>query len=93
MDEDLSRTMRLAWRDVGLCRDKDPNIFFPLGSGRSAVQQAEGAKAFCRVCPSRESCLAFALATDQRLGVWGGTTPQERRQLLRRPKRRAPVAS
>jgi WhiB family redox-sensing transcriptional regulator len=92
VDEDLSRTRGPAWRDVGLCRDKDPNLFYPLGRGRGTVQQAEVAKAFCRVCPSREPCLAFALATDQRLGVWGGTTPEERRQLLGR-RRRAPVAS
>jgi anti-anti-sigma regulatory factor len=26
VDEDLSRTRGLAWRDVGLCRDKDPNL-------------------------------------------------------------------
>ena len=91
MDEDLSRTRGLAWRDVGLCRDKDPNLFYPLRKGRGPVQQAEVAKAFCRVCPSREPCLAFALATDQRLGVWGGTTPEERRQLLGR-RRRTPVA-
>ena len=92
MDEDLSRTRALTWRDAGLCRDKDPNLFYPLGKGRVPAAQAEVAKAFCGVCPSREQCLAFALATDQRLGVWGGTTPEERRQLLGR-RRRAPVAS
>jgi len=92
VDEDLSRTMSRAWRDVGLCRDKDPNLFYPLGTGRHTVKQADVAKTLCRVCPSREPCLAFALATDQRLGVWGGTTPEERRRLLGR-RRRAPVAS
>ena len=65
MDVDLSRARVLAvlsrgWRDVGLCRDKDPNLFYPRGKGRAAVQQAEVAKAFCLVCPSREPCLAFA---------------------------------
>jgi WhiB family transcriptional regulator, redox-sensing transcriptional regulator len=92
VDVDLSRTMSLAWRDVGVCRDKDPNLFYPLGRGRVPAQQAEVAKAFCAVCPSREQCLAFALATDQRLGVWGGTTPEERRNMLGR-HRRATVAS
>lgn len=92
VNEDLSRTRGIAWRDVGLCRDQDPNLFYPLGRGRSSVQQAEAAKVFCRVCPSREPCLAFALATDQRLGVWGATTPEERRRLLGR-RRRTKVAS
>jgi ABC-type transporter Mla MlaB component len=78
VDQDLSRAKVLpglsqgvrstgagqSWRDVGLCRDKDPNLFYPLGKGRGTVQQAEVAKAFCLVCPSREPCLAFALAFD-----------------------------
>jgi WhiB family redox-sensing transcriptional regulator len=81
-----------SWRDIGRCRDKDPNLFFPRGRGRAALEQAEVAKAYCRTCPSREQCLAYALATVQLLGVWGGTSPEERRVLLGR-RRRAQVAS
>jgi WhiB family redox-sensing transcriptional regulator len=81
-----------TWRDAGYCRDKDPNIFYPLGRGRAAVDQIEVAKAYCRACPSREPCLAYALASGQLLGVWGGTSPEERRVLLGRG-RRARVAS
>lgn len=92
MDEDLSRTRGLAWRDVGLCRDKDPNLFYPLGGGRAAVGQAEVAKAYCHGCPSREPCLDFALASNQQLGIWGGTSPDERRLISNR-RRRTKVAS
>src|SRR5687768_12162698 len=81
-----------SWRDAGHCRDKDPNLFYPLGRGRAALEQMEVAKAFCRTCPSREPCLAFALAAGQQLGIWGGTSPEERRVLLGRG-RRAQVAS
>ena len=81
-----------TWRDVGYCRDKDPNLFFPLGRGRAAIDQVEVAKAYCQGCPSREPCLAYALASGQLLGVWGGTSPEERRVLLGRG-RRARVAS
>lgn len=80
------------WRDAGRCRDHDPNLFYPLGRGRAARDQAEMAKAFCLACPSRAPCLAFALATQQQLGVWGGTSPDERRLLLG-PGRRRQVAS
>ena len=76
------------WRDAGLCRDENPNLFYPIGRGRAALDQAEEAKAVCLVCPSREPCLAFALATRQELGVWGGTSPEERRLLLGRGRRR-----
>ncbi len=81
-----------TWRDAGYCRDKDPNLFYPLGKGRAALDQADVAKAYCRACPSREPCLAYAMATGQLLGVWGGTSPEERRVLLARG-RRARVAS
>ena len=81
-----------TWRDAGYCRDKDPNLFYPLGRGRAAIDQIEVAKAYCRGCPSREPCLAYALASGQLLGVWGGTSPEERRVLLGRG-RRARVAS
>jgi hypothetical protein len=28
-------------------------------------------------------CLAYAVAADERHGVWGATTPEQRRQLVR----------
>ena len=80
-----------SWRQVASCRDSDPDLFYPLGKGRAALEQAEVAKSICRACPSREPCLAFALATRQDLGVWGGTTPEDRRELIR--VRRRAVAS
>ena len=32
-------------------------------------------------CPLLEACLNFALVNNERYGVWGGTTPEERIQL------------
>jgi WhiB family redox-sensing transcriptional regulator len=40
------------------------------------------ALAICRRCPARLPCLAWALDTEQRHGVWGGTTPTDRAFLL-----------
>jgi len=80
-----------SWRDVGSCRDSDPNLFYPVGRGRAALDRAEEAKLVCRACPSREPCLAFAIATRQELGIWGGTLPEDRRRL--RQRRRAALAS
>jgi WhiB family redox-sensing transcriptional regulator len=105
MDQDLAHAILLAlpgrarrsrgspesWRELGSCRDSDPNLFYPLGRGMAARQQAEEAKRYCSTCPSQEPCLAFALATGQELGVWGGTSADERRLLVR--ERRAQVAS
>ncbi len=37
-----------------------------------------------RRCPVRDECLEWALDTAQTLGVWGGTSENERRALRRR---------
>jgi WhiB family redox-sensing transcriptional regulator len=41
------------------------------------------AKLICRVCPVKLTCLNLALANGQEAGIWGGTTEDERRRLLR----------
>jgi WhiB family redox-sensing transcriptional regulator len=47
--------------------------------------QTEQAKAVCRRrCPVQEQCLQWALDTGQSIGVWGGTSENERRALKRR---------
>ena len=71
------------WRTLARCRGTDPNFFYPIGRGRQADEQIDEAKAVCRGCPSREGCLAYAISTRQHRGVWGGTSPEERRRLVR----------
>ncbi|GAA2494074.1 WhiB family transcriptional regulator [Streptomyces gobitricini] len=72
------------WRQQAVCRDEDPDLFFPIGNTGPAVLQAEDAKAVCRRCPVREPCLEWALESGQEAGVWGATTEDERRALKRR---------
>lgn len=54
-------------------------MFYPsdiASEGASTV----AAKEFCRnLCPVRAECLAWALGHGEDFGVWGGTTPAERR--------------
>jgi WhiB family transcriptional regulator, redox-sensing transcriptional regulator len=61
-------------------RDQDPELWFPANGDRAT---AERAKAICRICPVRSACLEWALASNERTGIWGGTTPNERRALRR----------
>jgi WhiB family redox-sensing transcriptional regulator len=68
------------WRDHAA----DPDLFFPIGTTGPALVQQEQAKAVCRRCPVREECLEWALDTGQAIGVWGGTSENERRALKRR---------
>ena len=39
------------------------------------------AKAVCASCPVRVECLEHAIAVDERYGIWGGLTQDERRLL------------
>jgi WhiB family redox-sensing transcriptional regulator len=36
-------------------------------------------------CDVRQECLEYALAHDERFGIWGGLSERERRRLKRRP--------
>jgi len=69
------------WRHDAECRGENPELFFPVGTGDSAVYQAVRAKAVCARCPVAGDCLAWALATGQDAGVWGRTTEEERRAI------------
>ena len=69
------------WRDHALCRDTDPDLFFPVGTTGPAIEQIEAAKAVCNECEARQPCLEFALTTNQDSGIWGGTSEEERRKL------------
>ncbi|MGH9166806.1 MAG: WhiB family transcriptional regulator [Acidimicrobiia bacterium] len=70
------------WREAAACRDLGSDLFFPLSD--DAAEQVEEAKAVCAGCSVREDCLAYALATGQWAGIWGGYTADERRRLRKR---------
>ena len=70
------------WREDALCREVDPDRFFPEKGGTTAP-----AKQVCRRCAVAEECLAYALEHDERFGIWGGLSERERRQLKRAPVR------
>jgi WhiB family redox-sensing transcriptional regulator len=76
------------WRQYALCRDEDPDLFFPEGTSGPAERQVEEAKAVCRRCAVMSACLAWALETGQDAGVWGGASEEERRVLKRQQVRR-----
>lgn len=62
------------------CMGTDPQLWFPeIGEGRIEKR----AIAFCQECPVIAQCREYAIITDQRAGVWGGTTPQDRDKINR----------
>src|SRR5258706_15508764 len=66
-----------VWRTRGVCQSVDPETFFPAPS-----EPADAAVALCRTCDVQGACLAWALDVGDCHGVWGGTTPRERRAML-----------
>jgi WhiB family redox-sensing transcriptional regulator len=72
-----------TWRDHALCRDTDPELFFPIGTTGLALVAIDHAKRVCSECRVTQECLEFALDTNQDSGVWGGLSEEERRAIRR----------
>lgn len=85
----------MDWRHRALCRDEDPELFFPIATTGPGAAQVAAAKVVCQRCPVVEPCLTWALETGQDSGVWGGTSEDDRRLLARRARAGAvrPVTS
>ncbi len=81
-----------SWRRDAICRDTDPDLFFPVGTTGYALVQIDRAKQVCGECPVKVECLDYALDTNQDSGIWGGTSEEERRTLRRRLVARTRVA-
>lgn len=75
------------WRDRALCRDEDPELFFPVGNSGPALLQIAEAKTVCRRCPVADLCRADALENGLDHGVFGNLSEDERRKLKRRNAR------
>jgi WhiB family redox-sensing transcriptional regulator len=71
----------MPWRDRAARDGEDSELFFPVGTGGRALEQLAEATAVCHRCPVAGECLAWALDTGQRYGVWGGLSEQQRHQL------------
>ncbi len=66
------------WHGRALCAQTDPEAFFPEKGGST-----RDAKKICTGCDVRSECLSYALANDERFGIWGGLSERERRRLKR----------
>jgi WhiB family transcriptional regulator, redox-sensing transcriptional regulator len=67
------------WQERALCAQTDPEAFFPEKGGSTRE-----AKKICLGCEVRAECLEYALAHDERFGIWGGMSERERRRYRRR---------
>ncbi len=67
-----------SWQEQALCAETDPEAFFPEKGGSTRE-----AKKICTGCEVKAQCLDYALANDERFGIWGGLSERERRRLKR----------
>lgn len=72
-------------------RDYDP--WYGDSDDPDAEDETEDAKNICkgtfdgRPCPLLSECLEFAMTNNERYGVWGGMSPDERATLRKERKR------
>lgn len=72
-----------GWKAQAACRPGtgvDPSIFFvERGDSRGARK----AKAVCARCPVWQECANYAVAANEKHGIWGGMGEHERRRWAR----------
>jgi WhiB family transcriptional regulator, redox-sensing transcriptional regulator len=68
-----------AWQEQALCRGQGTSLFI-----RGPKADYGRLRAVCGACPVRQECLDLALADDSLIGLWGGMSDAERREIRRR---------
>lgn len=72
-----------AARDDQPCRDH-PEDFFAEEGDRALASSEKWKRAMvsCMACPSRVPCAEYGIAHSRDFGIWGGTTPKDRKRIL-----------
>jgi WhiB family redox-sensing transcriptional regulator len=78
----LTSELAADWRNRAACSGYHHSLFFPAGDAEET--STARARQLCRSCPVVEACLEYALETNQRAGIWGGSTEEERKILRRK---------
>lgn len=75
------------------CKDIiNPDIFFPR-SKKTEAKSLPIVQSICSGCPVRKECLDFALDWQIPHGIWAGTTPAMRDEMLKGRLKREPKES
>ena len=83
----------MNWRDSAACKGMGTDLFFPTSGDMKGLAAA---KAVCKTCPVKMYCLTDALAEEhgeQPIGVRGGMSGRDRRNIHMQDRRyRRPAA-
>lgn len=80
MDEDEA----WGWRGRGACQEPESWLFFAEEREPTAQRRVREAraKAVCGGCPVLALCRKDAVDRREPHGIWGGTSPRDRRELV-----------
>jgi WhiB family redox-sensing transcriptional regulator len=71
-----------AWRKDAYCKGMETDLFFPQMSETLNIPLINAkARLICAGCKVRKECVSFALENHIKYGIFGGTTPMERRKM------------
>ena len=68
------------WRDAAACLGTD---YADLWFEHDYAPPPLAVRQICGSCPVQTQCLDYALQNNEEYGVWGGTTPRQRRAMRR----------
>ena len=74
------------WTLRAACLGKPTDNWFPEVNSlsrrtKAAIAVENRSKRTCALCPVREECLTDAVKRGEEFGIWGGTTPGDRRSV------------
>ena len=82
----------MRWQDSAECAGTDPGMWHPVEHNPDWGHL----RAICAICKTQSECLNHALTHREWQGMWGGLTPNERKDLAgvyRRGKNRYRIES
>jgi|APGre2960657404_1045060.scaffolds.fasta_scaffold41949_2 WhiB family redox-sensing transcriptional regulator len=84
-------TNNIDWMESAVCRQTDLELWFPDRENPAGlIRTINRARNICRSCPVQIECLDYALANNEKYGIYGGinfgTTRGKTRRDLRRER-------
>ena len=83
---DLQQAIETA-KTIPPCQITDPEVWFG-NEGDPLANRFKVAQKMCQTCPVIKECAAFAVANGELYGVWGGLTPNQRKEMSSRGRGR-----
>ncbi len=80
-----------SWREDAACLGLTPDVFYP--DEQSSPKDKARAIRICAGCAVRDQCLQFALANNEKFGIWGGLPVGARRRMHREMNDAARIAT